>query len=131
MRQATGYSLHPAYFSTKAPHALKGADGPRTINEKLDELRLAAAKACRRLQDEGQLRNAALAPLLKAAVTVLTGRAPRPSAKAPLVSVPAASDLSALLLTQQPMRQVLAAWQADNSAYLAKAYLTRSKQYVD
>ena len=29
------------------------------------------------------------------------------------------------------MRAVLAAWQADNSAHLAKAYLDRSKQYVD
>jgi integrase len=29
------------------------------------------------------------------------------------------------------MRAVLAAWQADNGAHLAKAYLDRSKQYVD
>ncbi len=34
-------------------------------NEKLDELRLAAQKACRRLEQRGQLSDAALAPLLK------------------------------------------------------------------
>ena len=62
MRQATGYTAHPAYFAAKAPHLLKGADGYRTINEKLDELRLAVQKICRRLQDDGQLSNAALVP---------------------------------------------------------------------
>ncbi|RZK13488.1 MAG: hypothetical protein EOO56_26990 [Hymenobacter sp.] len=69
VRQATGYAAHPAYCSPSAPHLLKGADGQRTINEKLDELRLAVAKACRRLEDAGQLSNAALAPLFKAAVS--------------------------------------------------------------
>jgi hypothetical protein len=95
VRQATGYSLHPAYFSPSAPHALKGADGYRTLNEKLDELRLAAAKGCRRLQDEGQLSNATLAPLLKAAVTALAGRALKPAkaTKAVLPPVPATSAL--------------------------------------
>jgi len=57
VRQATGYTAHPAYFSAKAPHLLKGADSYRTINEKLDELRLAVSKACRRLEDGGQLSN--------------------------------------------------------------------------
>jgi hypothetical protein len=78
VRQATGYSLYPAYFSSTAPHALKGADGYRTINEKLDELRLATQKACRRLEDEGQLSNSTLAPLLKAAATSLHGRPTKP-----------------------------------------------------
>jgi hypothetical protein len=41
VRQATGYTAHPAYFAPSAPHLRKGADGYRTINEKLDELRLA------------------------------------------------------------------------------------------
>ena len=125
VRQATGYAAHPAYFSSTAPHLRKGADGYRTLNEKLDELRLAVAKACRRLEDAGQLSNAALAPLLKAAVTALAGR----PAKAP--PAPVAPAPSALPLAQQPMRAVLAAWQADNGAHLAKAYLDRSKQYVD
>lgn len=106
MRQATGYPAHPAYFSAAAPHLRKGADSQRTINEKLDELRLAIAKACRRLQDEGQLSNATLAPLLKAAITALAGRAstfakPVPKAE----SVPP----TMLPLAQQPMRVVLAA----------------------
>jgi len=57
VRQATGYTAHPAYFSAKAPHLLKGADSYRTINEKLDELRSAVSKACRRLEDGGQLSN--------------------------------------------------------------------------
>jgi hypothetical protein len=74
VRQATGYTAHPAYFAPKAPHLLKGADGYRTINEKLDELRLAVQKICRRLQDDGQLSNAALMPLLKAAVASLAGK---------------------------------------------------------
>ena len=127
VRQATGYTAHPAYFSAKAPHLLKGADSYRTINEKLDELRLAVSKACRRLEDEGQLSNAALAPLLKAAVAKLAGQPAKPV-------LPAKSEvlaLSAPELAQQPMRAVLAAWQADNGAHLAKAYLDRSKQYVD
>ena len=128
VRQATGYSLHPAYFSASAPHALKGADGYRTINEKLDELRLAIAKACRRLEDAGQLSNATLAPLLRVAVASLAGRPPK-SGKlktAAQVELPVVGTLA-----QQPMRAVLAAWQADNGAHLAKAYLDRSKQYVD
>ena len=83
------------------------------------------AKACRRLEDAGQLSNAALAPLLKAAVTALAGR-PAKALPAPVAPAP-----SALPLAQQPMRAVLAAWQADNGAHLAKAYLDRSKQYVD
>jgi len=128
VRQATGYSLHPAYFSATAPHALKGADGYRTINEKLDELRLAAQKACRRLEDEGQLSNAALAPLLKEAATRLHGRPAKP---APPAATPVEAASSTLPLAQQPMRAVLADWQRDNAAHLAKAYLDRSKQYVD
>jgi site-specific recombinase XerD len=127
VRQATGYSLHPAYFSPSAPHALKGADGYRTINEKLDELRLATQKACRRLEDEGQLSNAALAPLLKEAATRLHGRPAKVAKPAPVE----ATAPSTLPLTQQPMRLVLADWQRDNAAHLAKAYLDRSKQYVD
>ena len=101
VRQATGCTAHPDYFVAEAPHLLKGADGYRTLNEKLDELHLAVQKSCRRLEDEGQLRNAALSPLLKAAAG------------------------------PEPMRAVLAAWQAENAAHLAKAYLDRSKQYVD
>jgi integrase len=126
VRQATGYTAHPAYFAAKAPHLLKGADGYRTINEKLDELRLAVQKICRRLQDEGQLSNAALTPLLKAAVVSLTGK-PVVARAAP--EVPAAP--STLPLGQQPMRAVLAAWKEENGAHLSKAYLDRSKQYVD
>lgn len=68
VRHATGYTAYPAYFSSTAPHLRKGADGYLSIIEKLDKLRLAVAKACRRLEDAGQLSNAALAPLLKAAV---------------------------------------------------------------
>jgi len=73
VRQATGYAAHPACFSPTAPHLRKGADGYRSINGKLDGLRPAVAKACRRLEDAGQLSNAALAPLLK---TSMTGRPP-------------------------------------------------------
>jgi hypothetical protein len=74
VRQATGYTAHPAYFAPKATHMRKGADGYRTINEKLDELRLAVQKICRHLQDDGQFNNTALMPLLKAAVTSLAGK---------------------------------------------------------
>ena len=126
VRQATGYTAHPAYFAAKAPHLRKGADGYRTINEKLDELRLAVQKICRRLQDENQLSNAALAPLLKAAVVSLAGR---PVVARPAPEVPA--NPSTLPIAQQPMRAVLAAWKEENAAHLAKAYLDRSKQYVD
>ncbi|MGI4871670.1 MAG: tyrosine-type recombinase/integrase [Janthinobacterium lividum] len=125
VRQATSYAAHPAYFSSQAPHLLKGADGYRAINEKLDELRLAVAKACRRLEDEGQLSNAALAPLLKAAVVRLSGKPAKVVPAAPVVAP------SALPLAAQPMRAVLASWKAENGAHLAKAYLDRSKQYVD
>jgi len=127
VRQATGYTAHPAYFAATAPHLRKGADGYRTLNEKLDELRLAAQKICRRLQDEGQLSNATLAPLLKTAVISLAGRPVVARALAP--TAPAAP--STLPLAQQPMRAVLAAWKEENAAHLAKAYLDRSKQYVD
>jgi integrase len=126
VRQATGYTAHPAYFVAKAPHLLKGADGYRTINEKLDELRLAVQKICRRLQDEGQLSNAALTPLLKAAVVSLAGK-PVVARVAP--EVPASP--SKLPIAQQPMRAVLAAWKEENAAHLSQAYLDRSKQYVD
>jgi integrase len=126
VRQATGYTAHPAYFAPKAPHLLKGADGYRTINEKLDELRLAVQKICRRLQDDGQLSNAALTPLLKAAVASLAGKpvVARAASEAP-------ASPSALPIAQQPMRAVLAAWKEENGAHLSKAYLDRSKQYVD
>jgi len=127
VRQATGYTAHPAYFAATAPHLSKGANGYRTLNEKLDELRLAAQKICRRLQDEGQLSNATLAPLLKTAVVSLAGRPVVARALAP--TAPAAP--STLPLAQQPMRAVLAAWKEKNAAHLAKAYLDRSKQYVD
>jgi hypothetical protein len=68
VRQATGYTVHLAYFAPSAPHLRKGAGGYRTINEKLDELCLAVQKICRRLLGEGRLSNAALTPLLTAAV---------------------------------------------------------------
>lgn len=126
VRQATGYTAHPAYFAPKAPHLLKGVDGYRTINEKLDELRLAVQKICRRLQDEGQLSNAALVPLLKAAVVGLAGK-PVVARAAPT----APASPSALPIAQQPMRAVLAAWKEENAAHLSQAYLDRSKQYVD
>jgi integrase len=126
VRQATGYTAHPAYFAPKAPYLRKEADGYRSINEKLDELRLAVQKICRRLQDEGQLSNAALMPLLKAAVVSLAGK-PVVARAAP--EVPASP--SKLPIAQQPMRAVLAAWKEENGAHLSKAYLDRSKQYVD
>ncbi len=89
MRQATGIAC-TRLTSTPPPHALKGADSYRTINEKLDELRLVSAKDCRRLADEGQLSNATLAPLLKAAVVSLAGKLARPAppAAAPAPSTP-------------------------------------------
>jgi integrase len=126
VRQATGYTAHPAYFVPSAPHLRKGADGYRSINEKLDELRLAVQKICRRLQDEGQLSNATLTPLLKAAVVSLAGK---PVVERAVPAAPAAP--SKLPLSQQPMRAVLAAWKEENGAHLSKAYLDRSKQYVD
>jgi hypothetical protein len=92
VRQATGYATHPAYFSPTALHLRKGADDYRFINEKLDELRLAVVKACRRLEDAGELSNAALAPLLKAPPVALEPAAP-----------------TSLPLAQQPMRAMLAA----------------------
>lgn len=128
VRQATGYTAHPDFFKATAPHLLKGADGYRTTNDKLDELRLAASKICRRLEDDGQLSNAALAPLLKQAVASLTGKPAAPAG--PGVAAVAAAPVG-LPLAQQPMRAVLADWQRDNAAHLAKAYLARSKQYVD
>jgi len=68
---------------------------------------LAVQKICRHLQDEGQLSNAALAPLLKAAVLRLAGKPigeRAPSATTTLVTA------HKLPLAQQPMRTVLAAY---------------------
>jgi hypothetical protein len=113
VRQATGYAAHPAYFSPTAPPLRQGADGYRSINKQLDELRLAVAKACRRLEDAGQLSNAALAPLLKAAVAALAKATP----PAPVAAVP-----SALPLTQQPMRAVLAAWLKPTSTAVSSTW---------
>jgi hypothetical protein len=127
VRQATGYTAHPAYFAPKAPYLRKEADGYRSINEKLDELRLAVQKICRRLQDDGQLSNAALTPLLKAAVVSLAGKPV--VERAPALAAP--PDVRKLSIAQQPMRAVLAAWKEENAAHLSKAYLDRSKQYVD
>jgi hypothetical protein len=83
-------------------------------------------KICRRLQDDSQLSNAALTPLLKAAVASLAGKpvVARATPEAP-------ASPSALPLAQQPIRAVLAAWQEENAAHLSQAYLDRSKQYVD
>jgi integrase len=127
VRQATGVVVSPAYFSADAPHILKGADGYRQHNERLDELRLLAGKLCRRLEDDGQLDNEHLAPLLKQAVADLTGQATR--AVAPKASpTPKPAQLP---LAEQPLRAVLQAWQQENRAEMAATYLNKASQYVD
>jgi site-specific recombinase XerD len=125
VRQATGYVVHPQYFSASPPYLNKAADGARAINLKLQQLLLDVEKVANRLEEDRQLSNAALAPKLKALVVAMQGRA---ESEAPVAET---AEVQELPTAQQSFRAVCSMWQEENSGEKSVDYLRKATQYID